>query len=118
MKDDTAGDPSSGLRWTRRTPYSIASALQAGGTRISDRTIGRLLKDQGCTLRVNHKKLAGAAHPDRAQQFDLIAALRARAMLPLISVDTKKKEHIGRFRNAGTRWSRTPEGVHTHDFRS
>ena len=121
MEDDTAGDPSSGLRWTRRTPYSIALALQAGGTQISDRTVGRLLKGQGYALRVNHKKLAGAAHPDRAQQFNLIAALRARAVracLPIISVDTKKKELIGRFRNAGTRWRRTPEEVHDHDFRS
>ena len=121
MDCDTAGDPSSGLRWTRRTTQAIALALQEYGITISDRTVCRLLKSQGYALRVNHKKLAGVAHPDRNQQFTLIASIRTRAArmnLPIISVDTKKKELIGRFRNAGTRWRRTPELVNDHDFRS
>ena len=97
---DTAGDPSSGLRWTRRTTQAIALALQEYGIIISDRTVCRLLKSQGYALRVNHKKLAGVAHPDRNQQFALIASIRTRAArmdLPLSVWIPRKRSSSGAF---------------------
>jgi len=107
--------------WTRCTTQAVASALQAHSITITDRTVCRILKALGYALGVNHKKLVGASHPDRSQQFDLIAELRTRALnmrLSLVSVDTKKKELTGCFRNAGTCWRRAPKLVNDHDFRS
>ena len=75
----------------------------------------------GYSLRVNHKKLAGVSHPNRDQQFRHITQLRQRCAAdhsPLISVDTKKKELVGRFRNPGAKWDHSPELVNDHDFRS
>ena len=75
----------------------------------------------GFSLRVNHKKLSGSSHPDRDAQFARIAELRERCAaehLPLISVDTKKKELVGAFKNAGAKWDREPVLVNDHDFRS
>lgn len=100
---------------------SVALELETHGISIHDRTVSRLLKARGFALRVNHKKLSKTNHPDRDQQFRLIATLRKRAVdadLPTISVDTKKKELIGRFCNSGKRWGRIPELVYDHDFRS
>ena len=73
------------------------------------------------SLRVNHKKLAGASHPNRDQQFRYITELRERCAadrIPVISVDTKKKELVGAFRNPGAKWDRSPELVNDHDFPS
>ena len=75
----------------------------------------------GFSLRVNHKKRAGASHPNRDDQFQHIAELRERGAVentPVISVDTKKKELVGAFRNPGAKWDRSPELVNDHDFRS
>ena len=75
----------------------------------------------GYSLRVNHKKLAGASHPRRDDQFRHITELRERCAadnVPVISVDTKKKELVGTFRNPGAKWVRRPERVNDHDFRS
>ena len=75
----------------------------------------------GYSLRVNHKKLAGASHPNRDQQFRYITELRERCAadsIPVISVDTKKKELVGAFRNPGAKWDRSPELVNDHDFPS
>ena len=94
----TAGDPCSGQRWTRATTQSIATALEADGIYICDRTVSRILKELGYALRVNHKQLSATKHPQRNQQFQLIALLRNYAFLagiPIISVDTKKKEYAG-----------------------
>jgi hypothetical protein len=121
MKHETAGDPMSGLKWTRRTTAKIAAELHAFGIQVSDRTVAGLLKKMGFSLRVNHKKLSGSSHPDRDAQFSRIAELRehcATEHLPVISVDTKKKELIGTFRNQGTKWDREPVLVNDHDFRS
>jgi len=121
MKHETAGDPMSGLKWTRRTTAKIAAELQSVGIHVSAKTVARLLTEMGFSLRVNHKKLAGSAHPDRDAQFARIAELRescAAEHLPIISVDTKKKELVGVFKNAGTKWDREPVLVNDHDFRS
>lgn len=122
MRHDTAGDPITGLKWTRKTTAKIAAELKLLGIiMVSDRTVAKLLKQMGFALRVNHKKLAGASHQDRDAQFSRIADLRddfTRRLGPLISVDTKKKELVGRFRNAGVAWDRQPLLVKDHDFRS
>ena len=121
MKHETAGDPMSGLKWTRRTTAKIAAELQSLGIQVSDRTVAGLLKKMGFSLRVNHKKLSGSSHPDRDAQFSQIAELRERCAakcLPVISVDTKKKELVGAFKNQGAKWDREPVLVNDHDFRS
>ena len=88
---------------------------------MSHTTVARLLGKLGYRLRVNHKKIAGKRHPQRNAQFEYILSQRRRCerkALPIISVDTKKKEMIGRFKNAGALWSREPRAVLDHDFRS
>jgi hypothetical protein len=121
MKHETAGDPMTGLKWTRRTTEKIAAELENLNIHISPKTVGRLLKQMGYSLRVNHKKLSTGTDPDREEQFAYIATTRerfAQCGWPIISVDTKKKELIGNFRNAGAAWSREPRLVNDHDFRS
>ena len=121
MDHETAGDPVRGLKWTRRTTAKVAAQLCKLGTHICARTVARLLKKMGFSLRVNHKKRAGASHPNRDDQFQHIAELRERCAadnVPVISVDTKKKELVGAFRNPGAKWDHSPERVNDHDFPS
>lgn len=121
MRHDTAGDPMTGLKWTRRTTVKIAAALKSLGIEVSDRTVARLLKKMGFALRVNSKKLCAASHQDRDAQFNRIADLRdefLRRRWPLISIDTKKKELVGCFKNGGSTWNLQPVLVNDHDFRS
>jgi hypothetical protein len=121
MEHDTAGDPMTGLKWTRRTTAKVAAELKRLGIHVSDRTVAKLLKQMGFALRVNHKKLSGASPENRDAQFTHIAEVRERFAargLPLISIDTKKKELVGRFKNAGASWDRKPVLVNDHDFRS
>ncbi len=121
MAHETAGDPVSGLKWTRRTTAKLADELRGLGINVCPQTVARLLKAMGYSLRVNHKKLAGASHPNRDEQFRHITKSRERCAadnIPLISVDTKKKELVGAFRNPGAKWDRSPELVNDHDFRS
>ena len=103
MDHETAGDPVRGLKWTRRTTAKVATELCKLGSDICARTVARLLKKMGSSLRVNHKKRAGASHPNRDDQFQHIAELRERCAVdntPVISVDTKKKELVGAFRQS------------------
>jgi hypothetical protein len=121
LEHDTAGDPITGLRWTRKTPEKIAELLQQTGVPVSANTVARLLHAMDYSLRVNRKQLATASSPDRDQQFDYISSLRDRFQrqgLPIISVDTKKRELVGNFRNRGATWDRSPRLVNDHDFRS
>ena len=124
MKHETAGDPMTGLKWTRRTTAKIVAELHALGIAVSDRTVARLLKRMDFSLRVNHKQLARVckvSREERDAQFVRIAEIReqfAAKGLPLISVDTKKKELVGQFKNAGAAWNREPILVNDHDFRS
>jgi hypothetical protein len=121
MKHDTAGDPMTGLKWTRRTTAKVAAELQTAGIEIGARSVARILKQMDFSLRVNHKKLCPRSAPDRDAQFARIATVRKRfaaRALPLISIDTKKKEMVGRFKNAGVAWSGEPVHVNDHDFRS
>jgi hypothetical protein len=121
MADDTAGDPVSGIKWSRRTTEKIAGELRSGGIDVCPNTVARLLKGLGFRLRVNHKKLSGGSGPDRDAQFAYIAAQRdafARQGWPIISIDSKKRELVGNFKNHGATWRREPTLVNDHDFRS
>ena len=126
MKHETAGDPITGLKWTRKTTGKIAEKLKALDINISANTVGRILKEMGFSLRVNHKKKpSGTKNPpkpaDRDRQFIYISKLReisAREGCPVISVDTKKKEAVGHFKNHGNSWEEKPIEVNDHDFRS
>ncbi len=121
MKHETAGDPMTGLKWTRRTAGKIAKELRAAGLEIGKSTVLKLLKQMGYSLRVNHKKLSSGASAHRDEQFAYIASLRDRFERrgdPVISVDAKKKELVGNFKNAGATWCRNAIPVKDHDFRS
>lgn len=124
MKHETAGDPMTGLKWTHKTTVNIATELQALGLDVCPRTVARLLQQMGFSLRVNHKMLARVSKTtpeDRDAQFAQIKQLRQRCAadrVPLISVDTKKKEIIGCFKNPGVAWSQDPIKVNDHDFPS
>jgi hypothetical protein len=126
LKHDQAGDPMHGLKWTRRATRKIAQQLRRLKIRIGATTVGRLLKDMGFSLRVNQKDLeSGNKNPPprrvRNKQFKYINRMReefAAAQRPVISVDTKKKEKIGNFKNNGVSWEKGPRRVKDHDFPS
>jgi len=127
MEYETAGDPMTGLKWTRKTTHKLTNELKSLGIRRVNRTtVGRLLKDLGYSLKVNHKKKAlGAnktpeARVQRNQQFEYINRLRtefADEGNPIISVDAKKKEMVGDFKNNGASWRKKAFEVGDHDFR-
>ena len=117
----TRGDPESPLRWTCKSTRQLADALVAQGFQVSDDTVGRLLKQQGYTLQRTLKTEEGAQHPDRDAQFRYLnqqAKQHLAAGQPVISVDTKKKELVGRYANGGAEWGPAgePERVGVHDF--
>jgi hypothetical protein len=126
MKYDTAGDPISGLKWTRKTTRKIAKELKAININVSDKTVAKILKEMGYSLRVNQKSIeSGGKNPvdpkDRNKQFEHIEKQRKRYAKkgnPVISVDTKKKELIGNFKNQGRSWEKSPIPVNDHDFPS
>jgi Rhodopirellula transposase DDE domain len=121
LEYDTAGDPITGLRWSRRTTAKVALALGDFGISVSSNTVARLLHQMGYSLRVNHKKLSTDHSPDRNDQFLYLSDLRERFQRrghPIISVDTKKRELVGAFKNPGARWDLSPRLVNDHDFRS
>lgn len=108
-------------KWVRSSLRTVSARLDDAGHRASPPTVARLLDQLGYALHVNAKKLeASADRPDRQAQFEHIAAQKAafaEAGLPIISVDTKKKELIGNFRNSGATWRREAVAVNVHDFR-
>jgi len=115
------GDPESALRWTCKSLMQLARELRAQGHAISHVTVSALLKEMGYSLQGNRKTLEGAAHPDRDAQFAFINEKAQRALSagqPVISVDTKKKELVGRYKNGGRQWrpQGEPECVKVHDF--
>jgi transposase len=117
----TAGDPMSPLLWTTLTPQHLAEGLCGQGFTVHESTVRRMLKAMGFTLQANRKSAEGSDHPDRNAQFEHIAAVTGAALAakePVISVDTKKKELIGNYKNAGRelRSSGRPILVNTHDF--
>jgi len=117
---ETAGDPMSAQKWVRSSLRHLSRRLGAAGHPVSPSTVGRLLVKQGYALRVNEKQVeASAHHPNRDTQFAHLAVQRQvfqAAGLPVISVDTKKKELVGNFKNAGRVWGRAATRVNVHDF--
>lgn len=117
----TRGDPQSPLRCTCKSTYKLATELQAMGHVVSARTVAHLLKGMHYSLQANRKTREGADHPDRDAQFnhinDQTRAFQARHQ-PVVSVDTKKKELVGDFKNAGQEWQPkgAPEAVRVYDF--
>ena len=121
MKHETAGDPVTGLKWTRRTTAKIASELHLLGIEVSANTVARLLKTMGFSLRVNHKKKSNGSPKNRNAQFVHLGDLRqqfAAAGKPIISVDAKKREQVGAFKNPGKSWQQKAVEVNDHDYRS
>jgi hypothetical protein len=117
----TRGDPESPLRWTCKSTSTLARELTKQRHPVSARTVGRLLRAAGYSLQGNRKTKEGGAHPDRNAQFEHINATVKqfqRRGQPVISVDTKKKELVGDFKNGGREWQPQgePEEVRVHDF--
>ena len=121
LEDETAGDPVSGLKWTRKTTRKVADELKSLGIRVGRTTVGKLLKKMEYSLKVNQKKIGAGKDPDRNEQFEYISRQRKQAAaegIPVISVDTKKKEKVGLFKNPGATWRQEAQQVNDHDFRS
>ena len=117
----TRGDPISPLRWTCKSRAKLASALAKEGWRVSSTSVGRLLNRLGYRLQAVQKSREGRQHSDRNAQFEYIndtATDYLQRLEPVISVDTKKKELVGDFKNSGQEWqpTSTPETVLVHDF--
>ncbi|MGW1364931.1 ISAzo13 family transposase [Streptomyces chartreusis] len=121
VEPDERGDPMSPLRWTTKSLRCLAGELTRQGRDVSAPTVSRLLRENGFSLQANAKTLEGAQHPDRDEQFRYIndqARNHQADGEPVVSVDTKKKEVVGQFKNAGREWRPTgdPVRVGTHDF--
>lgn len=117
----TRGDPESPLRWTTKSKEKLAEELRAQGHQVSATTVGQLLHEMDYSLRATRKEKEGSQHPDRNAQFEHIneqvKAFQERGQ-PVVSVDTKKKELVGDFKNGGQEWQPKgePEIVRVHDF--
>jgi len=117
----TRGDPESPLRWTCKSAATLARELTTRKRKVSENTVGRLLKSAGYSLQSNRKTREGKSHPDRNGQFEYINTTVRQFQdrgQPVISVDTKKKELVGDFKNSGREWQPKgkPEEVRVHDF--
>ena len=122
VEPTASGDPQSPLRWTSKSVRKLAVELRAMGHDVSHQLVMELLYAAGYSLQANRKNREGSSHPDRDAQFRYIRRTIRRfqaATQPVISVDTKKKELVGDFKNAGRQWrpKGTPEPVRVHDFR-
>jgi hypothetical protein len=128
LKYDTAGDPITGIKWTKTTTQKIADTLAVENIFVSSNTIGKLLKDMGYSLKINYKKIESdpkkstpESREKRNQQFIYIDQMRETSQkqnTPRISVDAKKKELVGNFKNQGAKWCKKPNEVNAYDFRS
>jgi len=117
----TRGDPESPLRWTLKSTRTLSAELAAQQHPVSHEKVAQLLRQMDYSLQGNRKTEEGADHPDRDAQFQYITAQVRRALAgkrPVISVDTKKKEILGNYHNAGQQWrtAKTPQTVQVHDF--
>jgi len=117
----TRGHPESPLRWTCKSTAKLAEELTQQNHPVTDRTVARLLKQAGYSLQANRKTREGSSHPDRNAQFEYInnqVLAFHKQNQPVISVDTKKKELVGEFKNPGQEWQPKgePEKVDVHDF--
>ncbi|PKM78967.1 MAG: ISAzo13 family transposase [Firmicutes bacterium HGW-Firmicutes-13] len=123
MDETTAGDPMTYLKWTHKSTYTICEELRKKGHTICENTVGRLLKNMDYTLQANKKSREGGSHEERDAQFHYINKqindFNKRGQ-PTISVDTKKKENVGNFKNAGRTWRKKGQSdeVNVYDFPS
>jgi len=123
MEESTVGDPMSPLKWNSKSTYQIQQYLASQGHRISEDTIQRRLRKLEYSLQANRKDKEGKSHADRDQQFRYISRTAKRFLKrgePVISVDTKKKERVGNFKNNGRKWHKKDQAprVNIHDFPS
>lgn len=123
LEENTAGDPISGLKWTNKSTYAIAEELKSKGKNISEVTAGRIIKKEGYTLQLNKKSKENGSPKERDSQFRYINERIKECnekYIPFVSVDTKKKELIGNFKNNGQRWHKTGEAeiVNVYDYES
>jgi hypothetical protein len=121
LEENTAGDPMSKLRWTNKSTYSINNELKSKGQNISEDTIGRVIKKLGYSLQANIKSKESGSSEERDSQFQYIneqVKVFANKNMPIISVDAKKKELVGDFKNNGRRWMKKgkAEIVNVYDF--
>ena len=119
MKDDIAGDPISGIKWARKAAGKISLQLRQMRIWVSPSTVRRLLKKLDFHLHVNKKAICSTHSADRDRQFKSIRRARnrfERQGMPVISIDTKKREMIGLFRNPGAKWAKAATPVNDHDF--
>ena len=121
VEPEERGDPMSPLRWTTKSTRNLAGELTRQGHKVSADTVGDLLREEGFSLQGNAKTIEGKQHPDRDAQFRYIneqAKDHQGTADPVISVDTKKKELVGQFANAGREWrpKGQPVATHDHDF--
>jgi transposase len=121
VSPQTRGDPMSPLRWTCKSTRQLAAALQQQGHQVSERLVRDLLHEAGYSLQANAKTREGSRHPDRDAQFHYLNEQLKTFLeqgLPVVSVDTKKKELVGEFKNGGREWQPKgePEQVKVHDF--
>lgn len=127
MREETAGDPMTGLKWSKKATEKISAELKGTGVIVGAKTVGRLLVKMGFTLRTCRKNIEAGrkykpGHRERRDaQFKKIKTFRSkfkRMGAPVISIDCKKKEKVGNFRNEGTTWRRKAKDVFDHDFPS
>lgn len=119
MEDATAGDPMSSLKWTHKSLRKLKATLSAKGFNLSSPTLSRLLQAEDYSLKANRKRLSGKQNPERDQQFQYLSRWRKAYLSrgwPVISVDAKKTEKIGPFKNTGRAWRRQPIDVNIYDF--
>lgn len=119
VETETAGDPCGACKWIRQSLRRIKARLMGIGFLLSHSSIRRLLKQQGYSLKSNRKSVATTQHPERDPQLRYIRRVKQRFIQsghPVISVDTKKKELIGNFKNAGQTWTQQAEAVNDHEF--
>jgi len=119
LANEIAGDPMTEQKWIRTSTRTLSERLTDEGHRASSATVARLLKGLGFSLKANRRKQGRIGGPERDEQFKYIASQKQRfitAGWPLISIDTKKKDLIGEFRNNGRTWRRHAEEVNEHDF--
>jgi len=121
MEESSAGDPMSHLKWSCKSARMIAEQLKKSGFKVSYSSVMRILKKLGYSLKSNKKMLSGKNHPDRDAQFKYINRLVntfSEQENPVVSVDTKKKELVGNFKNPGKIWTKDAIEVLDHDFPS
>lgn len=121
LEENTAGDPMNYLKWTNKSTYTITNELNSKEQKVSEDTVGRIIKQLGYTLQLNNKSKESGSSEERDSQFKYIneqVKIFAKKNIPVISVDAKKKELVGNFKNSGRRWMKKgkAEIVNVYDF--